>query len=191
MRYQLGISVLLVAAFGAPTAKPDVMTTYDINFTGNGILPTAGSFTYDSTTPSFSDFMVTWDGTTFNLTASANLPLITPTVSCISATGAAASFALLDGACNPAPPNYTTQWFGAYDTVTDDLNFSFNTTNFVSPPFSDLFLEGFGGTGLLTDFGTGSWTISAVPEPSALIPVTLLCAFVLRKRISRAKRTRW
>jgi hypothetical protein len=31
--------------------------------------------------------------------------------------------------------------------------------------------------------GTGGWTITAVPEPSALIPAALLCAFIVRKTI--------
>jgi hypothetical protein len=47
--------------------------TYDITFTGTGILPTAGSFTYDSTNPAFSDFM-TWDVFPIWLTGSANDP---------------------------------------------------------------------------------------------------------------------
>jgi hypothetical protein len=191
LNHRLGICALTAAALGTPVLMADAIT-YDINFTGTGILPTAGSFTYDAgaTTP-FSDLTVTWDGTTFDMTASANSPEITPTVGCLSgATGAAASFALLDGACSPAPTNFTTQWFGAWDTATDTLNFSFNSTNFFVPPRSSIFLEGFGGTGLTTDFGTGSWTISAVPEPSALIPLTLLCAFALRKRSRQATRTR-
>ena len=87
---------LVVLAF--PLAlRADTVTTYDITFTGVGTLPTSGSFTYDSTVPQFSNFIVDWDGFTFNLTASANNPnSFGGTPACIgSNTGAAAGFALL------------------------------------------------------------------------------------------------
>ena len=48
-------------------------TQYDIAFSGGSGAPT-GSFFYDVDVPSFSDFIVTWNGLTFNLTGSANTP---------------------------------------------------------------------------------------------------------------------
>ena len=83
--------------------RADVVTTYDITFTGTGTLPTSGSFTYDSTVPQFSDFIVDWDGFTFNLTSGANSPYIYDgTPACIGTnTGAAAGFAILT-TCNGA-----------------------------------------------------------------------------------------
>jgi hypothetical protein len=109
MRHQLGISILLLAAIGPPAAMADLLdsTTYTINFTGGPLLPTAGSFTYDPDTPNFTNFLVTWDGVPFDLTSAANDPIIGigGNPPCIgAATGAAATFLLLSGACSPPPP---------------------------------------------------------------------------------------
>ncbi len=88
-------SVCLLAAFSQPL-KADVITTYDITFTGSGTLPTSASFTYDSTVPQFSDFIVDWNGLSFNLTSIANNPSVEGAVPCVgSDTGAALGFAML------------------------------------------------------------------------------------------------
>jgi hypothetical protein len=104
-RPQLWTTVLLIATCGTPAAIADTSITYDINFTGTGLLPTAGSFTYDSTVPSFSDFTVTWAGVVLNFTAAANAPTLTPPdPTCLgAATGAAATFDLLSGDCDSPP----------------------------------------------------------------------------------------
>ena len=76
MRNQVVVGVLLVVAFGGPAAKADMLdqTTYTINFTGTTPLPT-GSFTYDPDTKLFSNFLVTWNGTQFDLTSAATQAL--------------------------------------------------------------------------------------------------------------------
>jgi len=73
MRSQFVVGILLIVAFAGPAAKADMVdqTTYTINFTGTTPLPT-GSFTYDPDTKLFSNFLVTWNGTQFDLTSSAN-----------------------------------------------------------------------------------------------------------------------
>lgn len=74
----------------APSAVADTVTTYDIIFTAiEGPTPTAGSFTYNSTTPGFSDFTVVYNGVIFDFTADANHP-----------NNHAPS-----GICSPADPN--------------------------------------------------------------------------------------
>ncbi len=122
-RPRLWISAFLISVCGAPAAFAETITTYDITFSGTGLNPTAGSFTYDSTNPSFSDFTVTWDGILFNLTAAANAPSITaPEPACLGgATGAAATFDLLSGDCDSPPADNDTLWsanqneYGAYE----------------------------------------------------------------------------
>jgi len=188
MRRQLRISVLLCAAFCAPAAMADPvdLTTYTINFTGSGLLPTAGSFTYDPDTYTFSSFLVVWDGLTFDLTNRANNPAeSTPDPSCIgSLTGGAATWALLSGSCTPPASGFTTDW-GA-DTTQSLFRFiSFNEATpevYIDVAASDAPTSG--------DFGAnGQWTLTAttaaVPEPSS-IPVTialLSVALIARKRI--------
>jgi len=194
MRHQLGISILLMAAFGPPAAMADLMdlTTYTINFTGNGLLPTAGSFTFDPDTPKFSNFLVTWDGTIFDLTSSANAPTIFGPPPCIGlATGAAATYILLSGGC----PSSGTEGSGWTATFTTTGQIDFFTDDLLDPTN---FVDVRGGSvtaGVDTARGGGNWAISssatAVPEPSALILLltTLLSvAFVARKRIARGCR---
>jgi hypothetical protein len=154
--------------------RADVVTTYDITFTGTGILPTSGSFTYDSTVPQFSNFIVDWEGFTFDLTSAANNPTIFDgTPSCIASnTGAAAGFAILT-TCN-SPGNAS--WGGdEQDNIADFA--------FLADPSG---CSAFGACGQINDgitvpviqnivSGEGSFSITAVPptaatpEPSSLL----------------------
>jgi len=186
------ITGLFIAVAGAQVVKADTTTTYNIDFnTNNGTppAPTAGSFTYDSTTQTFSDFTVNWDGQMFDLTGGANNPDISGTVPCLDGkTGAAASFALLDGACNPPDPTFFTDWTGGilFDSVfgfaTEDGGSNSITVN------SNALAE----SSIVPFFSGGGWTITAevaaVPEPSSLIPITLLGLFAARKRIAQGLR---
>ncbi len=193
---RLWTAVFLTTACCAPAALADVITTYDINFTtSSGDAPSAGSFTYDSTTPSFSDFTVTWEGLLFTLTGSANDPGILGTVPCLGGqTGAAASFALLSGACNPPDPDFQTAWQVPPDPTTLTPDFQFVSTNLVSASVGivDLSASQFPPG---SELSSGGWTITevssnAVPEPnSALFLATLVCAcaFLMRKRIVKGR----
>jgi hypothetical protein len=100
---KLLIVSIFIAAVGAQAAGPN-RVSYDIHFTATrGVAPTDGSFIYDSSTQSFSDFEVAWQGLVFNLTASANSPTIDGSLPCLKGlTGGAATFALLDGKCGTA-----------------------------------------------------------------------------------------
>src|SRR5690242_5091127 len=73
---RLGIvfrAVVLASCF-APGVSADIIT-YNIIFTATeGPVPTAGSFTYNSTTPGFTNFTVTYNGVVFDLTDNANNP---------------------------------------------------------------------------------------------------------------------
>jgi hypothetical protein len=113
-------ALLLPLAFALP-AKADVLTTYDISFTGSSPLPTSGSFTYDSTNPNFSNFTVVWDGISFDLTASANNPAsYFGAPACSNGnTGAAAAFALLT-TCNSTGTAY---WSGELNPGVDSFQF--------------------------------------------------------------------
>jgi hypothetical protein len=205
MRHQLGIGILLMAAFGPPAAMADLtdLTTYTINFTGTGTLPTAGSFTYDPDTATFTAFTVTWDTFTFDLTSSANAPTAFPAYPvCIgSGTGGAAAFALLSGQCNPpSSPNGVTDWSARYVFPSNGgISFQSVTSEFLGGgcPCTEFQVVEFqllqGGPNPV--FGHGSWTLTAspasVPEPSTLIlllTALVSVAFGARKRIARGCR---
>jgi hypothetical protein len=181
MRLHFGIGALLIAACAAPVAFGDVDTTYDITFTGPGTLPASGSFTYDSTNPSFSDFTVTYEGYLYDLTAEANAPTFSGTLPCVG-SGAAATFALLSGAC--APPLFSPEWIGENDPSANYFEFFEQTTEEIPSEISITDSESpVGGTDSPSN---GEFIISDVPEPTslvflltALIPVV----FVARKRM--------
>src|SRR5579862_1886908 len=101
MRKLLILSIFTAA--GVQAAAPN-RVSYDIHFTATrGVAPKDGSFVYDSSTQSFSDFEVAWQGLVFNLTSSANSPTIDGSLPCLKGlTGGAATFALLDGKCGTA-----------------------------------------------------------------------------------------
>jgi len=113
IRQHLAISIFVYAATLGVTGAMAEPIQYTLGFTDDsGVSPTAGSFTYDPATNTFTNFTVTWDGVVWNLTASANSPIITSTApSCLGGlTGGAASFAMLDRACYPAPPSGGNEW---------------------------------------------------------------------------------
>jgi hypothetical protein len=88
----------LAAVFAAaPLAAAP--THYDFSFTlaSGSIAPTSGVFDYDSSTQVFTDFVVRWNGLTFDLTAAANAPIVLGTIypAQCGVTGAALAFAFL------------------------------------------------------------------------------------------------
>lgn len=204
VRNRFGIGFLLAAAFGAAAAKPGPIN-YTINFTTTaGVGPTAGAFTYDAATSTFTNFLVTWDGLSFNLTSSANAPGSLGNVpSCVGGTGPAAAFALLNGACVPPDPGVTVNWQASnVGPTTDGFIFSVSHRSTLIFPGQDpvpgpidgqFFFFGASATDS-PNTGEGQWTITAsqvvAPEPASLILVStsLLAAgaFRARRRIAGA-----
>jgi len=178
------MSGLLIAAFGAlPAHASAVYYTIDFTITSGSTAPTSGSFDYDSTlTDSFSNFIVLWDGLTFNLTSAANSPAIFASNACIGAnTGALATFDELtcstvtwsagsDGADVPYPATFA---------LIDSGNFA----TFVAQAAVDGAPNSVGGSGSLTITGQ-----STVPEPgtTALMLLGLGCLLLTRKRLARS-----
>ncbi|MCC6586227.1 MAG: hypothetical protein IT168_05860 [Bryobacterales bacterium] len=135
---------------------------YVINFSldSGGPLPSSGGFTYDSVSKTFSDFEVVWKSVTFDMTARANAGPqfgVTPG-SCGLASDASGSFQILSGAPCVRGWNAASLFGGA--------DFTF---------FADQFLVGTAYLRLLqvpdpsrtNAFADGSFSIAAVPEPSA------------------------
>jgi hypothetical protein len=184
MRYKLGIGVLLITAFGAPSAMASVIS-YSISFIGSGS-PTAGSFTYDNDNPAspfFTAFSVTWDGINFDLTSSANAPSTNGAYpSCATGSGAAATFGLLLGDCFPTPSGVNTQWFGNVQQSPGEAYFSFITTVIATDKWFQV--AGFTPSNN-TSTASGVWSVSeSVPEPGSFILVgTAICAVRARRRI--------
>jgi hypothetical protein len=110
---------LLALCLAIPAQSDPI--AYTITFTatyGSGPKPTAGSFDYDSTLETFSDFDVVLDGTTFDMTAEANDPAennlyaIQGDPPCIgSLTGAESTFIVMTD-CSAALWNFVTEGVG-------------------------------------------------------------------------------
>lgn len=196
MRNQVVVGVLLVVAFGGPAAKADMLdqTTYTINFTGTTPLPT-GSFTYDPDTKLFSNFLVTWNGTQFDLTSSANSLVFPPVyLTCLdSSTPITATFDFMKGSCNPPPDGYRIYWAAIAEPPAQQ-GFpvpGWKTFDFVLTNDSGYYLylqasADYSDSSYVT--ASGQWTTaesSTVPEPSSLVLVTtaLLGIVCAKKRI--------
>lgn len=184
-------ALLLVAALGAPNAQAtDIITDYTITFTGSPgtLLPTAGSFEYDATTQSFLDFLVVWNGTTFDLTSSANSPdVLNLPPDCVSISGpsdgAQLSLLLLS---NCPLTNANAAWIGSNQ---NEGLLPETTFDFYAPEGGSSSIDV--GAQLAPNgvdaLASGSWTIEetvATPEPTTLILMLtgFMLVFVLRKR---------
>jgi hypothetical protein len=192
MRTSLWVVALLFLAFVTPKAYADDITDYTITFTGGPLLPTSGSFQYDSTVPSFSNFDVAWDGTTFDLTTAANLMAtygVGAQPSCLdSAKGAQAAFLFLTSC--PSSPGSSTffLWsgttpapaYGVFQFLYDSAYYGEEQFEAVSPETP----------GIMRAVATGSYSVSptvVTPEPGtpALILLGIGFVLVMRKRIAQ------
>jgi hypothetical protein len=177
-RFLVSGSLLLISAAASISPASAAPILYNINFTTNsGPAPTTGSFTYDATAPVFTNFLVTWDSIQYNLTASANAPGISGPPACIgSATGAAASFLLMNGSCAS-----NAAWQGAPFIPSA---FSFQYLLFSGQSITAISISGEGPTGPSV-LGSGSWSITAVnsvPEPSTLVLTAVAGALLAARR---------
>jgi hypothetical protein len=194
MRHTVLFAIVL-ALFTVSVANADSIH-YTINFSPIDDPAPSGSFTYDANVPVFTNFLVTWQGLPYNFTSAANLMgspnsggRIQGVVPCLGGqTGAAASFALLSGACNQ--PGWNTIWDVGV-VATDASHFDIFSASFSSNDHISLNLIGAFSPGL-DPAARGTWTITPtslpVPEPSVLsVLLTGLGAIALLAR--KAKRS--
>jgi len=159
---------LLITALGSTSAHADAITNYTITFTttSGSPAPTSGSFTYDSTTPAFSNFLVTWDGGTFDLTASANSPVLVGTGCTGEASTPAYGFDIMSQTLGGCSVSY--QW---QSTTFINPRFFFDVGLTASPGIQD-YIGGSIPSSLTAAGSSGDWTISAVtatPEPGTSV----------------------
>jgi hypothetical protein len=198
-----GLLVLSVVAslFVAAPAAPAPIH-YDINFTlaSGSPLPTAGGFDYDPAIPaSFSNFIVVWHGSTYELTAEANSPTESGgsafSTSC-GLTGPPLAFALLSKNSCVVSVADALEWFAFEQDVIADRLFEFRA--FVIDPLSGLpiitlAISQHGGPtpGNDFEFAFGEWEIAstAVSEPPTA-GLIMLCLAVLAGLARRRQRSR-
>jgi len=153
MKQTLLILITLVAAGSIATASP---ITYNINFTTtSGLAPTSGSFIYDASTTTFSNFIVVWDTDSFDFTDNANTD-----GGCFGDISPATAFVFLNTGCGG-----TRSWLGFVTSIgngNEAVGFTLSSTQGEISPIT-LF-----SSSPQASNGGGTFTISAAtPEPAA------------------------
>ena len=74
MRHAMRAIALLLAVCALPVLAAPVLYKIHFSLTAGSTLPTSGSFSYDASTSTFANFIVVWNGDTFDLTSTANAP---------------------------------------------------------------------------------------------------------------------
>jgi hypothetical protein len=182
----MGLIPLLLALGAVPAAATSLYYTIDFTLTTNSPLPTSGSFWYDTSTHTFADFEVLWDGESFDFTGSANAsPFYSTTDPCYSGatTGSQDIFLLLTTCSSDANPNYYTglpQWYGDNNLTNPSgyTAFGFDTTPILNQ-VSDQF---FTGTGSAVQ-ALGGFEAST-PEPGTWALTLIGLALAVRKRVA-------
>jgi hypothetical protein len=196
MRKSLWIVGLVFAVIAAPNTRADVTENYTITFTGGPPIPTSGTFTYDSTTPSFSNFQVIFDGRDFDFTSTANNPLdnINPQIntggpSCIGGTtGPQAVFDLLTACTSIAYWDSVSLSFSNPEEVAFGFDASDSNGNI---GMTGYYYNGDPSASFNQPYVSGGFTTAAVtPEPgTAILWFTgIVLMIVGRKRIAHLLR---
>jgi hypothetical protein len=148
---------------------------YTINFTTtSGVAPTSGSFDYDSSQPvgsQFTNFFVSWDGSTFNLTPTANSPYGTPSGDC----SASVITFLTTGSDCTTHSNGRPSWIAEIDGPgTEQEEFDFDDEDVTETHSIDIFATiPIPESNVFITAG-GTWTATAVPAPApgTFVPIT-------------------
>jgi hypothetical protein len=152
MRKPLWMLLTVLALMVASNVRADDTTAYAIHFSldpsdGIGPLPTAGSFVYDNTTNQFVSFKVDWDGFAFDLTSSANNPVVnSPAPPCPGTHGPEATLGMMTtcaagyqwngvGVYGFPCGSYFSNQVGFFFTAPFKMNIEAKTT--VPPPLPD------------------------------------------------------
>jgi hypothetical protein len=177
----MNLACLILPMLISAAAASAMPINYIINFTGTGPLPTS-SFTYDASLSSnnFANFMVTWGGTEYDLTASANQPYVSGVCGASSSPAAAFSF-LISETCGVTP--LSLEWIGVKAI---GLNAFTLDGNLVPDGDTEIDVSSLTFAGDMSLTGSGSFRVVAAPEPTtvamALAGFALLLANAVRGR---------
>lgn len=186
--------VFCLAAILSPQAHAD---TFTINFTtaSGSPAPTSGSFDYDAT-HGFSNFIVKWDGFTFDLTSSSNSPETFGVTCPVDPSTSLTGFEVMSHSLPPCL-NGAYSWNAIYFNSSTQFGFGYiDNPTFDGAGFGDSLPEPFAAF----TSATGDWTITDVtpvtstPEPGSIsLLLTVMAAVGLvvgKKRLRRGPQAR-
>lgn len=188
----------------SPAAATPV--TFDIGFTlqSGSLLPSSGSFIYDSAANSFSAFGVTWAGFTYDFTSQANVVFPSVDLQCGVPAGSLLGHQIMFKDC-PVPQfqPVTPTWFGLHSAFSTHVFFEFDfcvgacgpRSIFLDVPVAvldPLFKQDFNGQGdwTLTPRSDSSPdpSLGTAPEPaSSILVASGLLSLILARRKSRRR----
>jgi|HubBroStandDraft_4_1064222.scaffolds.fasta_scaffold189698_1 hypothetical protein len=163
-RTAVAAAVCLLAPVAAHAT--DVFTDYTIAFTqtSGSPAPTSGQFVYDDTINTFTLFTVNWNSEVLNFMAAANAgPSVIGTCNAGPGNGAQQTLDMLTGV-DPTgcAHNQQYQFLSGDEDIIGNPQGGANEDNFA---MSD--------SGSLGPFSSGTFTVTAVPEPSTLTMLAL------------------
>jgi hypothetical protein len=177
--------LLLASLSGLAHAAPTDYVIQDFTIEQGGPAPTSGRFTYDPLV-GFTNFLLEWQGATFDLTSAANQPYLT-TGSAFSLGSHVESFALLTKTL--AEPSNDVSWTASTDCGRECAS---SVAGFRTDPNDTVFIEfaALGGDYIPGTAGnSGSFTVTAIPEADTLAMfVTGLAAVAGLVKVTRRVR---
>jgi hypothetical protein len=182
----LAVSLLAAAALSLPSYAAEIDYNIDFSLSQYSVLlPTSGSFGYDPAV-GFTNFIVNWDGESFDLTSAANNLTLTadPPTGCGPATGGYQyAFLLMTRTATGCDAHYawggTNAGFFGYDQFSFILNPGGDSTSQdVITQINSI------PQAMVYDTASGSWTTA--PELGALGMVLLGALALAGTRIRRA-----
>jgi hypothetical protein len=199
-KYALAKAIGFVGLFIA-VSLPTRAQTFFMGFqnTTGAPAPTSGGFTYGPVNgfpyfgaPAFSNFQVTWDGLTFDLTGSANGPETFGGDECNPFSSPGFGLAIMTQTVSGCKTTPTYEWFAFAGNPPIGASFAFGViTNGVGDSQRggasiEIFSDPTGTPTIPNASASGTWTVTQVPEPpGALLLAAGLLALMGTKRMLR------
>lgn len=189
------LSVLLCMLWSvSASATPITYTIAFLDDDGSPSIepPSAGRFTFDPTTATFTNFVVTWYSFDYDLTNEANSPTGSHTDPCFGgASGAAAAFALLTGGVCPAEWGVGQFSQGAGGSTAGFIHSTAGQLQFrgfreLNPNVPDSPGQPAINFATWGHFSVARVTSEPVPEPASMLLLSAALAAVMAQRRSRA-----